>query len=118
MQHSSGTNIPESVQHGTSNFKALMPNDVTTFVNIRGIYVGGTGDITAADPCALRLCSRRSLMEQTDGEIDFGIGQYGCPLRNSFATTIEKMRAVRSSATLIFPSPLNLRAKSGICSWN
>jgi hypothetical protein len=40
------------------------------------------------------------------GEIDFGIGQYDCPLCNSLATAIEKMRAVRSSATLIFPSPL------------
>jgi hypothetical protein len=32
------------------------------------------------DPRALRLRLRRSLMEQTDGEIDVGIGQYDCPL--------------------------------------
>jgi hypothetical protein len=47
------------------------------------------------------------------GEIDFGVGQMTVYYCNSLATAIEKMRAVRSSATLILPSPLNLPFQVG-----
>jgi hypothetical protein len=66
----------------------------------------------------LRLRLGRSLMEQTAERLISELVNMTVHYCISLATAIEKMRAVRSSATLIFPAPPNLRSKSGICSWN
>jgi hypothetical protein len=57
------------------------------------------------DPRALRLPLGRSLMEQTAERLISELVNMTVQYCNSLATAIEKMRAVRSSATLIFPSP-------------
>jgi hypothetical protein len=54
---------------------------------------------------ALRLPLGRSLIEQTEERLISELVNMTVHYCNSLATAIEKMRAVRSSATLIFPSP-------------
>jgi hypothetical protein len=65
------------------------------------------------DRHALRLPLGRSLMEQTEERLISELVNMIVHYCNSLATAIEKMRAVRSSATLIFPSPLNLPFQVG-----
>jgi hypothetical protein len=45
MKQSSGTIIPEVGIHGTDSFVAITPSDVTVLSGIRGIYVGGAGNL-------------------------------------------------------------------------
>jgi hypothetical protein len=46
MRHVNGTTIPEHVQAGTDTFATITPSDTVVLTGIRGVYVGGTGDLT------------------------------------------------------------------------
>jgi hypothetical protein len=46
MKQVNGTHIPEHAVSGTDNFAAVTPSDSTVLTGVRGIYVGGTGDLT------------------------------------------------------------------------
>lgn len=46
MKQANGVIIPEKVTAGTDAFAAITPSDTTVLSGLRGVYVGGAGDVT------------------------------------------------------------------------
>jgi len=46
---STGTVIPEHIEHGTDNFVAIVPSDTAVLTGIRQVYVGGAGALVVTN---------------------------------------------------------------------
>lgn len=49
MKFADGSIIPEHVMQGTQKFAAVTTSDTTVLTGVRGVYVGGAGNVVVND---------------------------------------------------------------------